>query len=67
MPLIPVKVEDLPLYARHYFISFGERFVPECVHCSAMFDMPSASEERCRKREQDLRNWGDPFRPDPTH
>ena len=67
MSLIPVGVGDLPLYLQHDFISFGERFVRECIHCNAIFDMQSAADERCRKREEDLRNWGNPFRPDPTH
>ena len=65
MPLIPVNLRDLPLYAKHYFMIFGE--YRECIHCGAIFDMPSAADERCRKREEDLRNWGDPFRTDKSH
>ena len=69
MPFIPVNVDDLPLYLKHDFMPLGPggRFVRECLHCSAIFDMPSAANERCRKREEDLRNWGDPFRTDPMH
>jgi len=67
MPRIPIGVGELPLYLTHDFISFGDGCTRECVHCSAIFDMPSAAGERCRKREEDLRNWGDPSRPNPTH
>jgi hypothetical protein len=67
MPRIPVGVGHLPLYLKHDFISFGERFVRECLHCSAIFDMPSAADERCRRHE-DWQSWaGNPFRPDGTH
>ena len=71
MPLIPFKAEDLPLYMKHDFIPLGPGgrfvFVHECIYCNAVFDMPSAADERCRKREEHVRNWGDPFRTDKSH
>jgi hypothetical protein len=71
MPLIPFKAEDLPLYLKHDFIRLGPGgrfvFVHECIYCGAVFDMPSAADERCREREKLVRNWGDPFRIEPTH
>ncbi len=63
MEFIPVGVGDLPVYLKHDFIPLGGGY-SECPHCFAIFDMPSASEERCRKREEELRNWGDPLRTD---
>jgi hypothetical protein len=62
MPRVQVRIEDLPLYAKHYFIDFGEPFIKRCLHCDAIFDMPSAADERCRKREEYTRLDGDPFR-----
>jgi len=72
MARIRINVDDLPLYLKHDFIPLGPGgrfvFVHECIHCSAVFDMPSAADERCREREKLVRNWGDPFRTDePTH
>ena len=67
MARIPIKVEDLPLYLKHFFINFGERFNKRCLHCDAIFDMPSAADERCRKREEWLKLDGDPFRSMGTH
>jgi len=52
-----MNVEDLPLFLKHDFITFG----------GAIFDMPSAADERCRKREEWARSDGDPFRPEATH
>ncbi len=67
MARIPVKVEDLPVFLKDDFITFGERFVTDCLHCGAVFDMPSAAEERCRKHEEWAKWDGDPFRPEPAH
>jgi hypothetical protein len=42
--------------------------IHECIYCNAVFDMPSAADERCREREKLVGNWGNPFRTDePTH
>ncbi len=67
MARIPIKMQDGPVYAKHDFISFGERFVSECLHCGAIFDMPSAADERCRPREAYLQLDGNPFRSMGTH
>ena len=63
MDFISVNVDDLPVSLTHDFMPLGGGY-SECILCFAVFDMPTAGDERCPKREEELRNWGDPFRTD---
>jgi len=69
MARIRIRVGDLPLYLKHDFMPLGpgRHFIRECIYCGAVFDMPSAADERCREREKLVRDWGNPFRTEPTH
>jgi hypothetical protein len=67
MARIPIKVGDLRPFSTHYFMTFPDGRYRECLHCGTVFDMPSAADERCRKREDWIKLDGDPFRDIGTH
>lgn len=72
MAPIRINVDKIPPYLKHDFIPLGPGgrlvYIHECIYCNAVFDIPSAADERCREREKLVSNWGDPFRTDePTH
>lgn len=71
MDRIRINVDDLPLSLKHDFIPLGPGgrlvSVHECIYCNAVFDMPSAADERCREREKLVWKWGDPDRPDKSN